>query len=85
MINLPLPDELVEQIETIAQREQRLVAEVVADMLRQYDVDSQTEANDELHPLDAFIGIFDDDITDMSTSVRKTIRQRFRDKDARSD
>ena len=85
MINLLLPDELVEQIEAIAKRERRPIAEIVAAMLQQYDVDSQAEINTESHPLDSFIGIFDDDITDMSTSVRETIHQHFQEKDARSD
>ena len=41
------------------------------------DNQPETESDQEPHPLDAFIGIFDDDITDMSTSVRETIRRMF--------
>jgi hypothetical protein len=85
MINIPLPDELAKHLEAIAQRENRPLAEVVAAMLEQYDLATGQGEIEERHPLDAFIGIYDDDITDMSTSVRRTIRDHFGRKNERAD
>ncbi len=84
MVNITIPDELAEQLETVARLENRPVVEVIETMLEQYEPKIQPEAG-ETHPLDAFIGIYDDDITDMSTSVRQTIKEHFQRKNERTD
>jgi hypothetical protein len=84
MVNIAIPDKLAEQLETVARRENRPVAEVIETMLEQYEPKIPPDAG-ERHPLDAFIGLYDDDITDMSTSVRKTIREHFQRKNDRTD
>lgn len=84
MVNIVIPDELAEQLEIVARRENRPVAKVIETMLEQYETHIQSEA-EEPHPLDAFIGIYDDDITDMSTTVRETIQEHFQRKNERSD
>jgi hypothetical protein len=33
-------------------------------------------------PIDNFIGAFDDEVTDLSTTVRETLRQKFTDHDS---
>jgi hypothetical protein len=84
MVNIAIPDKLAEQLEIVAQRENRPVAKVIETMLAQYEPPTSSVER-ELHPLDAFIGIYDDDITDMSTSVRQTIKEHFQRKNERTD
>ncbi len=84
MINIALPDELARQLEEVSRRENRPVAEIIKALLTDYESKLQPEQGD-WHPLDAFIGIYDDDITDMSISVRQTIRDHFQRKNERTD
>jgi metal-responsive CopG/Arc/MetJ family transcriptional regulator len=76
-LNIVLPEELAERLEDIARRENRPVAEVVAAMIERYEADEEAP---EPHPLDAVYGVFDDDVTDMSTAVRETIRKYTQEK-----
>lgn len=84
MVNIAVPDEIARQLENVARRENRPVAEVLAIMLAQYKPKPSPDEG-KPHPLDAFVGIYDDEITDMSTSVRETIREHFRRKNERTD
>ncbi len=84
MADIILPEQLIRQIEAIAEREKRSVTEILASMLEQYKSPT-TEENEEPDPIDKVIGIYDDDITDMSTTVRETMKKIFQDKDDRSD
>lgn len=68
--NVTLPDELARRLEDIARRENRPLAEVIASLLEQYP----TPITEEIGEIDdPIIGIFDDDVTDMSTTVRETM------------
>ena len=79
MSELQLSDDLIQQLETIAAREQRGVEEVLRTMVEQYG--AQPAANEDAtpnpDPLIGLIGLLDDDIqeTDLSTTVRETLKQ----------
>ncbi len=77
MAELIIHDWLAERLRAIAQREHRPVEEVLTDLLERYDAqadDTRTETDQlALDPLAALEGMFDDDITDLSTSIRKTM------------
>lgn len=76
MVNIVLPDHLAQQLEEIAQRENRPVAEVIENMMQHYTL---IPSSDEKPPdWDSIIGIYDDDVTDMSTSVRETLQAYYR-------
>jgi hypothetical protein len=75
MENLLLPEQLVQKLQDIARRENRPVEAVVASMVENYE-----PQNDDTDPIDAIVGVFDDDITDLSTTVRETIQEYFRRK-----
>ena len=81
MTDIPLPDDLAEQLEAIARRENRSLADVVALMVEQYNLTADQDNIDVQHPLDAFLGIYEDDIANMSISVRETIQEHFRKND----
>jgi hypothetical protein len=75
--NVTLPDELARRLEEIARRENRPLAEVIASMVEQYAVPPAEEMDDFVDPI---IGIFDDDVTDLSTTVRETMDDYWRKK-----
>jgi hypothetical protein len=75
--NVALPDELARGLEEIARRENRPLAEVIASMVEQYAVPPAEEMDDFVDPI---IGIFDDDVTDLSTTVRETMDDYWRKK-----
>jgi hypothetical protein len=79
--NVTLPDEVARRLEEIAQRENRSLAEVVVSLLDQYPIPSE----DAQEVDDPIVGIFDDDVTDMSTTVRETMDAYWRKKYGRSD
>jgi hypothetical protein len=81
-INVTLPDDIARRLEEIARLENRSLAEVVSSLLDQYPVptDDDVQAID-----DPIIGIFDDDVTDMSTTVRETMDDYWRQKYGRTD
>jgi hypothetical protein len=84
MINIPLPDEIARQIEALAKLENRPVEAVIASMMQQYTPQphSQEEAD---AAFQSIFGIYDDDITDMSTTVRETLQKHFQEKYGDSD
>lgn len=83
MVNIVLPDHLAQQLEEIARRENRALVEVIENMLQHYTPISPT---DEKAPdWDSIVGIYDDDVTDMSTSVRETLQTYFQKKYANPD
>jgi hypothetical protein len=73
MAELDIPRELVERLRRIAEREQRPVDDLVADLLALYAARQQGAAA----ALDAMEGMFDDALTDLSTSVRETMRSYY--------
>lgn len=77
MATLVIPNELAERLQHVAQHENRKVEEVLATMLELYT-----------HQTSAFLamdGMFDDDVTDLSTSVRDTMHDFYEKKHGRTD
>ncbi len=67
---MTIPEPLTQRIEEIAKREGRSVANVLQSMLELYE-----QQESEHDPIEDFIGAFHDDVTDMSTTVKQTLRQ----------
>lgn len=67
MINILIPNELAEEIINLAQREAISVTDVLTRMVRQY-APSEPVDDAQVEALEAMIGMFDDDVTDMSTT-----------------
>jgi hypothetical protein len=84
MVTLVLPEHLVHKLEDIARRENCPIEEVVASMVEKYEpqLPSQKASDD---ALDAIAGVFDDDITDLSTTVRETLQKYYQEKYGRPD
>jgi metal-responsive CopG/Arc/MetJ family transcriptional regulator len=84
MVSISLPDELVDELTDIAQSQNRPLSDVVAAMISHYktEVEKQQESDAEFA---AMFGIYDDDVTYMSTTVRETIRSHFEKKHGRTD
>ena len=77
-MSLILPDDLAQQIEHIAEQERRSPIEVIQSWLEHYQsTPSRPIEND---PLDKITGIFSDNISDMSDSVRSTLSEFYRKK-----
>lgn len=89
MTDLIIQDELAERLRVIAQRENRPVEEVLAELLELYAVQSQDLQKEvRQSPADslaAMEGMFDDDVTDLSTTVRETMGDYYSKKHASSD
>lgn len=84
MVTINLPEELAQQLEAIAQRENRPVEDVVAAMITKYEPEAESQQKKDA-AFKAIFGIYDDDINDMSTTVSETLKQHFRDQDGRTD
>lgn len=69
---MTLTETLTKRIEAIARREGRTPEELVQLLLDEYE---QEHADKD--PIEAFIGAFDDDVTDLSVTVRETLRRKF--------
>ena len=89
MADLIIPDELAERLRVVAQRENRPVEEVLAELLELYTTQSGTFQKDveqsPADPLAAMEGMFDDAVTDLSTTVRETMDAYYRNKHDGSD
>lgn len=84
MATVYLPEELLRKLKAIARQENRPVPEVLSDMVEEYQTKTaQTSGNTD--PLEKIIGIFDDDITDLSMTVRETLQEYFRKKYGSTD
>jgi len=64
---MTLPKPLTQRIEEIAAREGRSIESVVQTMLELYEQEEQRD------PIEDFIGAFDDDVSDRSTTVHKPL------------
>ena len=76
MAELDIQSDLIERLRAIAQRENRTVDDVITELLAMYDA-HQSQADDALEAMD---GMFDDDISDLSTTVRETMRTYYENK-----
>lgn len=61
----------------IAEREQRPVDDVLRSMVESYEPHPTAEQN---AALEAMLGMFDDDVTDLSTTVRETMKEYYQQK-----
>ncbi len=84
MINFMLPDEIARQLEEVAKIEKRPVEEVLVSMVKQYTPQPYSQEESDA-AFESIIGIFDDDITDLSTTVSETLHKYFQDKYGDSD
>ena len=84
MMNIALPDELAKRLEEIAQRENRPVENVVASMIEQYASLTTSQKSSDT-AFEALFGIYDDDITDISSTVRETLQKYYQEKYGSSD
>jgi hypothetical protein len=84
MTNQPIQDELAARLEAVARSEKRSVEAILSSLLDLYISLPQhlaPEAEDvQIDPLAAMDGMFDDDITDLSTTVRETMDAYYRKK-----
>jgi hypothetical protein len=81
MADLTIRDDLAKRLREIAQQEQRSVDEVLGAMIDHYrDADSAAGSD----PVEAFIGAFDDEVSDLSTTVRETMQTYYRRKYGRT-
>ncbi len=62
MMHITLPEELAEQLEAIARRENRRVEDVVASMIEQYEPPAPAQEESDA-AFEALFGIYDDDVT----------------------
>jgi hypothetical protein len=72
-----LSEGLTERLETIAKQEGYTPESFLRLLLDVYE----SRDTDEEDSIEAFIGVFDDDVKDLSTSVRQTLRRKFREYD----
>ncbi len=90
MKELVIADDLAEQLEAIAERENSSVERLLCSLVEFYmthhtQPTEATERPTREEALEAFIGMFDDNITDMSTTVRETMEAYYRNKYASPD
>ena len=90
MTTLIIEDELAAQLSNIAQHEQRSVEAVLRSALALYaalpkDVESTTTPMTSNEVLAAIDGMFDDDVTDLSSTVRETMSAYYQKKYDNSD
>jgi hypothetical protein len=72
MTNLSIPDDLAERLQQLAQQEKRPIEDVLTSMVEVY--------THQLSALIAMDGMFDDPITDLSTSIRETMGNFYKGK-----
>jgi len=89
MVTIQIPDKLAQKLEKVAQRENRSLEEIAASVLQDFvsaEKDDETQSPSEgITALDALMGMFDDDVTDMSSNVKETLREYYRNKYGRPD
>lgn len=77
MTTLVIPDNLAERLRHVAQQENRPLEDVLASLLDLYARQADAFA--------AMDGMFDDDVPDLSSSVRETMSDYYRKKHGRAD
>jgi hypothetical protein len=80
MTELVIANDLAEQLGAIAQEEQRPIEDVLRSLLELYKASRPAGSKPSDEALRAMAGMFDDDITDMSTTVRETMEAYYRQK-----
>ncbi len=82
MTTLMFPDDVAKRLEDFARRENRSVADVVAEWL---DEHAPEEEPKKAPNWDLILGIGDENVTDMSTTVRETLDAYYKKKYANPD
>lgn len=77
MISLTVSEDLAERLQRIAQQENRPVEEILETLLDLY-----LRQSDALAQMD---GMFEDEATNLSTSVRETMRNFYQQQNDRAD
>jgi hypothetical protein len=85
MTTLMIKDELAAELEHLSEREQRPLDDLLQSMLDMYKTLPQLPTKEANEALDAMCGMFDDDVTDLSSTVRETMDAFYREKYGRSD
>lgn len=76
MATLEIPEELLVKLRTIAERDNRSITDVLKSWIESHELpESLSDQTDVDDPFATIAGIFDADITDMSTSVRETLEK----------
>jgi hypothetical protein len=78
MTDIVIHGDVAQELQRISEREKRPVDDVVRSMIERYG--AQTDTSDKEDALNAFIGAFDDDVTDLSSTVRETMEDYYRKK-----
>jgi hypothetical protein len=82
MAMLIIDEELAKKLRLLAEREQRPVEDVLRTMVDRYEPKPTPEQN---AALEAMAGMLDEDITDLSTTVRETMKEYYQKKYGDSD
>jgi hypothetical protein len=89
MVMINIPENLAKVIEKAAQRENRSLDELAVSVLEEHfpveAADETPDASEGVSALDALMGLFDDDVTDMSSNVKEHLREYYRNKNDSSD
>jgi predicted transcriptional regulator len=80
MSDLVISDRLAQRLQEIAAQENRAVEAVLQTMVEQYTMQQNRNAT-----LLAMDGMFDDDVTDLSSITSDEVKQLYREKYANSD
>jgi hypothetical protein len=81
MVTVQLSEDLAKHLQDIARRQNRSIDEVVESIVRdKVSEDAEIGTDESVDPFDSIDGIVDSDITDMSTTVKETLREYFRKK-----
>ncbi len=83
MAIIHISEKLAQAIEEVAKRENRPLDDVAGEVLEDHFLPEESVAG--MSALDALMGMFDDDITDMSSNVKDHLREYYRNKYDRSD
>jgi len=75
MADLIIRDDVAEDLRRIAEQENRSIEDVLRSMINSYKPTSSRR-----DAIEDFIGVFDDDVTDLSSTVRETMEDYYRKK-----
>jgi len=81
---MTLSDPLVKRVAELAEREGRTPEEMLQTLIDAYEHSHAVVQQHERDPIEDFIGAFDDDVTDLSVTVRETLRRKFASDDDRT-
>jgi metal-responsive CopG/Arc/MetJ family transcriptional regulator len=84
MATIEIDDDLALELEAIAAREGQTAGAIIKSLVQEY-ISQHGQIKPTPEALEAFIGMFDDDVTDLSTTVRETMDAYYRKKYGNSD